>query len=279
MQKLDNLKNTIENEMLAIDKEYERVNDEATKSYKIKREKLDKEEEDLKDKLKNEVTKIKETLENNLSKVNNLFKSCEKIKKGIKSLEKEEKYILQTLSYISSINKSKIEINSLIYSEMINLKIAFNEKESDIEFDKYYFNGDKIKNFDNNIDIENEILAIKEKQIEEIEKVKTIEEIDEVKPIEEIKEEEKTNEQEKLIYKIKKKKIKKKTKFYEPEEPKEEKDNIIEEPKEQINYYNTIEQPKNVINYYFNQTEENKPIENNTDEKQYFPFNFFKKGK
>ena len=58
MQKLDYLKNTIENEMLAIDKEYERVNDEATKSYKLKREKLDKEEKDLKDKLKNEVTKI-----------------------------------------------------------------------------------------------------------------------------------------------------------------------------------------------------------------------------
>ena len=150
MQKLDNLKNTIENEMLAIDKEYERVNDESTKSYKLKREKLDKEEEDLKDKLKNEVTKIKETLENNLSKVNNLFKSCEKIKKGIKSLEKEEKYILHTLSYISSINKNKIEINSLIYSEMINLKITFNEKESNIKFDKYYFNGDKINNFDNN---------------------------------------------------------------------------------------------------------------------------------
>ena len=169
-------------------------------------------------------------------------------------------------------------MNSLINTEMINLKITFNEKESDIEFDKYYFNGDKIKNFDNNIDIDNELLAEEGKPIEEKEEVRSIEEIDEVKPIEEIKEEEKPNEQKKRIHKIKKK-GKKRHIFYEPEEPKEEKDNIIEEPKEQINYYNTIEQPKNVINYYFNKTEENKPIENNTYEKQYFPFNFFKKGK
>ena len=39
--------------MIAIDKEYERVNDETTKSYKLKREKLNKEEEDLKNNLKN----------------------------------------------------------------------------------------------------------------------------------------------------------------------------------------------------------------------------------
>ena len=58
IQKLDILKNSIEKEMMAIDKEYERVNDETTKSFNSKREKLKQDEEDLKDKLKNEVTKI-----------------------------------------------------------------------------------------------------------------------------------------------------------------------------------------------------------------------------
>ena len=59
IQKLDSLKNSIEKEMIAIDKEYERVNDETTKSYDSKRKKLKQDEEDLKDRLKNEVTKIK----------------------------------------------------------------------------------------------------------------------------------------------------------------------------------------------------------------------------
>ena len=52
--KIEKLKNNIENEII-IDKE-------ATKSYKLKHEKLIKEENELKDKLKNEVTKIKENL-------------------------------------------------------------------------------------------------------------------------------------------------------------------------------------------------------------------------
>lgn len=58
IQKLSNLKQSIENEMLKIDQTYEKVDKEATKSFKIKREKLNKEEEDLKNKLKTEVTKI-----------------------------------------------------------------------------------------------------------------------------------------------------------------------------------------------------------------------------
>ena len=58
IQKLNNLKNKIENEMIEIDKRYEKVDNEVTKSYEIKLEKLKKEEEDLKEKLKTEVTKI-----------------------------------------------------------------------------------------------------------------------------------------------------------------------------------------------------------------------------
>ena len=156
MLKLDKLKNTIESEMLAIDKEYDRVNDETTKSYELKRQKLNKEEEDLKDKLKNEVTKIRSNLENILSNINNLFSKCENIKKGIKSFEKDEKTMIQTLTYISNINKNQIEMKSLIYnpnengnSEIKNLKINFNEKKSIIEYDEYYFNV-KEKNRDEN---------------------------------------------------------------------------------------------------------------------------------
>ena len=58
IQKLNNLKNIIENEMIEIDKRYEKIDNEVTKSYEIKIEKLKKEEEDLKEKLKTEVTKI-----------------------------------------------------------------------------------------------------------------------------------------------------------------------------------------------------------------------------
>ena len=58
IQKLNNLKNKIENEMIEIDKRYEKVDDEVTNSYEIKLEKLKKEENDLKENLQTEVTKI-----------------------------------------------------------------------------------------------------------------------------------------------------------------------------------------------------------------------------
>ena len=150
IQKLDSLKNSIEKEMIAIDKEYERVNDETTKSYDSKRKKLKQEEEDLKDRLKNEVTKIKENMEDILSKVNNLLRTCEKIKKGINSLEKEKIEMIQTLSYISCINKNHLEMNSLINSMIKNLKINFNEEKSIIEYNEYYFNGNDNTLLDNN---------------------------------------------------------------------------------------------------------------------------------
>ena len=141
IKKLTNLKISIEKEMIEIDKAYERVDNEATKSFEIKREKLNKEEESLKDILKNKVIKIKESLENNLSKVNNLFKSCEKIKIGIQSFEKEEKAMIRILSYISSINRNQKEICLLTNSLIKNLTITFNKDKNTIEYGEYYFNG------------------------------------------------------------------------------------------------------------------------------------------
>ena len=83
MHKLNNLKKSLENEMVEIDKRNEKVDNEITKSYEQRREKLKKEEEDLKEELKTEETKIKEQLEIYLPEVNNLLKANEKIVKGI----------------------------------------------------------------------------------------------------------------------------------------------------------------------------------------------------
>ena len=141
IQKLTNLKNSIEHEMSEIDKAYEKVDKEATKSFEIKRDKLKKEEEDLKEKLKTEVTKIKEQLEVNLSEVNNLIKTNEKLVKGIKSFEKEEKILIKTLSYVSKINKNQKQMKKLFHQLMKNLKISFIEDESTIKYEDYYFNG------------------------------------------------------------------------------------------------------------------------------------------
>ena len=99
IKKLENLKNLIEKEMKEIDNTYEKVDKETTKSFELKREKLNKEETDLKEKLKTEVTKIKEKFELSLTEINNLSKTCEKILKGIKSLEKEEQNMIKKLSY------------------------------------------------------------------------------------------------------------------------------------------------------------------------------------
>ena len=52
---MDELKNKIKKEVEEIDKLYENTNNEITKSYKIKHEKLAKEEDDLKAKVKKKI--------------------------------------------------------------------------------------------------------------------------------------------------------------------------------------------------------------------------------
>ena len=141
MKKLNNLKETIEHEMSEIDKTYEKIDKEVTKSYEIKREKLKKEEDDLKEKLKTEVTKIKEKFDINISEINTLVKNCEKLIKGIKSLEKEEKIMIRTLSYVSKINKNQKKMRNLLHETMTNLKISYLEEESKVKYEEYYFNG------------------------------------------------------------------------------------------------------------------------------------------
>ena len=125
IQKLNNLENLIRKEIIEINKAYEKVDKETTKSYELKRDKLKKEEEDLKEKLKTEVTKVKQQFEINLSKIEDLLKTAEKIIKGIKIFEKEEKNMFKTLSYVSIINKNKKEMQSLFQELMKNLKISF----------------------------------------------------------------------------------------------------------------------------------------------------------
>ena len=109
-KKVEDLKKKIEKEILEIDKSYDKVYKETTKSYEKKHEKLTKEENDLKEKLQTEVTKIKEKLENSLSFANEIIKNMEKIIKGIKKLENEEKIMIKILSYVSKINKTKKRI-------------------------------------------------------------------------------------------------------------------------------------------------------------------------
>ena len=141
IKKMDDLQKSIEHEMVEIDKTYEKVDNEITKSYELKREKLNKEEEDLKERLKTEVTKIKEKLEKHKTEVDYLSKINERIKKGIISLEKEEKNMLKTLSYVSKINKNQRFMKSLFKELMKNLKITYIEEESKIKYEEYYFNG------------------------------------------------------------------------------------------------------------------------------------------
>ena len=95
----------------------------------------------MKDKLKTEVTKIREQLEINLSEINTLLKIGEKLEKGIKSLKKEEKVTIKTLSYISKINKNQKELKTIFQQLMKNIKITFVENENIIKYEDYYFNG------------------------------------------------------------------------------------------------------------------------------------------
>ena len=142
---LQELKNKIENEIIKIDKLYDKIDNEITKSYETKHEQLLKEENELKDKLKNEVTKVKENMELNLSKINNILKNCERLIKGIKVFKEEDNQIIKKLNYISNINKNQKEMNIIFKQEMKNINISY--KENDLKYEEYYFSGlPKIKN-------------------------------------------------------------------------------------------------------------------------------------
>ena len=141
-KKVNELKESIEKEILKINNLYDKVNNEVTSYYQKQYEILVKEENELKEKLQNEVTKIKEKLEIFLSECINSIKINEKLNKGIeKMLKEKESRIIKKLSYVSKINKTKKIMNTLILQLMKNINIKFKEEKKNIEYEDYYFNG------------------------------------------------------------------------------------------------------------------------------------------
>ena len=114
--------------------------------------------------MQNEVTKVKEQLEKFLSKSNNYIKLSEKINKGIKVFEKEnkeEKNMIKILSYITRINKTQKDMKILFQELMRNIKISFQKENNIINYEEYYFNGiPKPKNIEI-FDINNDSINIK----------------------------------------------------------------------------------------------------------------------
>ena len=135
------MKDNIEKEITEIDKFYDKVCNELETSFEKRHQKLYEEEKNLKENLQNEVTKIKEKLEINLTSSNQIIRENERIMKGIKLLEKEDKNMIKILSYVSKINKNKKVMKQLLSELMKNMKISFQENKNEIIFDYYYFNG------------------------------------------------------------------------------------------------------------------------------------------
>ena len=141
IQKPINLKNKIEKEINEINNNYNNIKNQINKKFKEEHEKLIIEENNLIEKLKNEVTKTKDNLEKYLYESNEIIENYEKINKGIKLLEKEQKNIIKELTYITKINKSKNEYNYLFNELISNLKISFEEEKRKVKYNEYYFNG------------------------------------------------------------------------------------------------------------------------------------------
>ena len=97
IKKMNNIKKNIENEIININNTYDKVYKEITEGCIRKHEQLIKRENELIQNLQNVVTKIKEKLEIFLSQTIQLIKNSERINKGIKSIEKENKNIIKTL--------------------------------------------------------------------------------------------------------------------------------------------------------------------------------------
>ena len=88
-----------------------------------------------------EVTKAKENLENFFSLSNNEIKMGERINKGIKKIKNEEKSMMKTLSYLSKINKSQKEMEKLSVSLIQSINFSYEQNESSLKFDQFFFNG------------------------------------------------------------------------------------------------------------------------------------------
>ena len=84
------------------------------------------------------MTQTKEKLEIFLTESNEI---CEKINKGIKSLEKEEKNMIKVLSYVAKMKSNKDETNSVLIKLMKNLDMKFQEDQTNIKYEEYFFNG------------------------------------------------------------------------------------------------------------------------------------------
>ena len=56
-------------------------------------------------------------------------------------MENEEKNMIKILSYITKINYNKSEMKLLLHKLIKNLKISFEEKENNIKYENFYFNG------------------------------------------------------------------------------------------------------------------------------------------
>ena len=141
IEKANGLKDKIEKEIDEINKLYDKTIVDLTNCYKRRKEELETEELKLKEKLDNEVTKVKEKLEIFLGKAKNELQLNERINKGIKNIENNEKNMLKILSYVSTINKNKKGFNSLFQELMQSIKPSFNEEKNEINFNEYYFNG------------------------------------------------------------------------------------------------------------------------------------------
>ena len=142
IQNIVNIKESIEKEIIKIDKLYDDINLELTNFFNEKHELLINKQNELKEQLQNEVTKVKEKLENFLSDSNRYIKNGQNIQKWVKILEnEEEKDIFKTLSYISKINQCNKEMKLFNSKLMRNLEISLVKEESNIKYEDYYFNG------------------------------------------------------------------------------------------------------------------------------------------
>ena len=143
-KKITNLKNKIEEEINKVNDLYEKTIKDLTLSYEKKHELLLIEENNLKEKLQNEVTKTKENLEFFLSESNKEIKMYERINKGIKKVENEEKNTIKVLSYVSKINKVQKNMKQLLSKLMKNINFSYEQEKNNIKYDEYYFNGIQI---------------------------------------------------------------------------------------------------------------------------------------
>ena len=140
-----NIKQNIEEEMKKLNVRHDKLIGEINMSFKEQHLILNEKENKLKAELNLKVDEVKKELEKFLMKSNEVLLICEKLFNAINYYDKKNnRHEIQTLYYLSEIQKTKKNAKNFMRKPIKNLDISYHNLSNEILYNYYYFSGSPI---------------------------------------------------------------------------------------------------------------------------------------